>query len=62
MTFGDQLVWAAAFVDRLANVDGENLEQKAEEAAHAVQAMRAIDANELTPTAAAMAREMRGGT
>ena len=62
MTKGEQLVWAAAFVDRLANVDGEHLEQKAEAAAHAVQAMRAVDVVELTPAAAAMVKEMRGET
>lgn len=50
----------AAFIDQLANVDGTNLEHKAEAAADAVKSMAAVDAQELTPTAATMLRVMRG--
>jgi hypothetical protein len=60
MTRGEQLVWAASWVDQIANVDGTSLEQKAEEAAGAVKAMAAVDVQELTPLAATMLRVMRG--
>ena len=62
MTSGEWAVFAAAWAYQVFHVDGTNLEQKAEAAAHAVQAMRAVDVTELTPAAAAMVKEMRGET
>lgn len=62
MTKGEMAVFAAAFVEQIATVDGTNLKQKAEESAHAVQALAAVDAAALSPVAATMVRVMRGET
>ena len=55
-------MWAACFAVRDASVNGENLEEKAEYATREVLSLASIDVDELTPTAAAMVKEMRGGT
>lgn len=54
------LVAAVAWVDQLDQLVGVTLEQKAEEVAHAVQALAAVDVKALSPEAAGIIRTLRG--